>query len=77
MTDVNINITGVGLESDKKYLLEARRGDITYEGLESLRKSFKDNNIDVIIVVSETGNALNVVEIPEGKSLEEVAEELA
>lgn len=77
MIDVKVDMKGIALDPTKSYILEIRRGDLPYSTVEQSRRAFREAGINTIIVVSETGNAINVVEIPQGKTLDEVAEELA
>lgn len=66
MADININVTATELDPTKKYIVEVRRGDLTFEGVDQLRKVLYDQyGVDGLIVVSETGKAINVKQIPE------------
>lgn len=65
MTDVNINIVAHELDPNKRYLLEIRRGDMGLEATSQLVRHLKENGITGAVVVSETGEAINIKEIPE------------
>lgn len=69
MTDININVQAHELDPSKSYIIEVRRGDLTFEGVEQFRKIVADRwGIDAILVVTETGESIKVKEAPkEGK----------
>lgn len=65
MTDVNINVVAHELDPSKKYVLEVRRGELGLDATSQLVRTLKANGINGFVVVSETGEAIKVNEIPE------------
>jgi len=64
--EINLNITGVELDPTKKYIIEVRRGDLSMEAVDQLRKALSGAGVTSLLVVSETGEAIKVKTIPEG-----------
>lgn len=65
MTDININVTAHELDPTKRYVLEIKRGDLDLASSEVLVKRLQQLGVGGIVVVSETGEAINVKQLPE------------
>jgi hypothetical protein len=65
MTDVTINVTAHELDPTKKYVVEIRRGDLGLEASEGLAKQLQRLGVVGIVVITETGEAIKVKEVPD------------
>ena len=65
MIDVNINVIAHELDPTKRYVLEIKRGDLDLASSEVLVKRLQQLGVKGIVVVSETGEAINVKQLPE------------
>lgn len=65
MAEVNINVTAHELDPTKKYVVEIRRGDLGLDASEALVKQLQRLGVDGIVVITETGEAIKVKEVPD------------
>jgi len=65
MAELNINVTAHELDPTKKYVVEIRRGDLGLDACEYLVKELQRLGVDGIVVITETGEAIKVKEVPQ------------
>lgn len=65
MAEVNINVTAHELDPTKKYVVEIRRGDLGLDACHGLVKQLQALGVDGLVVLTETGEAIKVKEVPQ------------
>lgn len=65
MTDVTINVKGESLDPSKAYIIEVKQSDINGATMHGLTNALQQLKIKHVLVATDTGEAVNVVEVPE------------
>jgi len=62
---VNINVVARELDPSKVYVIEVRKDSMPMQDFHSLCGAIRNLGVKFIAVVSDTGDDINVIEIPE------------
>lgn len=63
--NVGLIVNGYPLDPSRSYIIEVKAGDMTDHTAEGLVNALQQLKIKHVLVATETGKAINVVETPE------------